>query len=90
MNSGQQISKYWRDQGAHEWLFDYIKKNKFDEVKFVLSTEYSDIVGKSELIIKLKDELDINSEDKQFKEGGGLKSMVMRGQYINDFLLENK
>ena len=39
MKSGQEISKYWRDQGAHEWLYEYIKSNKFDEVKFVLSTE---------------------------------------------------
>ncbi len=87
MNSGKLISKYWRDQGAHEWLFEYIQKNNFDQVKFVLSTEYSDIIGKDELIGKLKDELGIVGEDKQFKEGGGMKSMAFRGQYINDFLL---
>ena len=87
MNSGQQISKYWRDQGAHNWLYEYIKENKFDDVKFVLSTEYSAIVGKEELMRKLKDELGIDSQDKQFKEGGGLKSMTLRGQFINDYLL---
>lgn len=87
MKSGQEISKYWRDQGAHEWLFEYIKANKIDEVKFVLSTEYSGIVGKEDLMKKLKDELGIPSEDKQFKEAGGMKSMTFRGQYINDVLL---
>ena len=87
MNSGQQISKFWRDQGAHNWLYEYIENNKFDDVKFVLSTEYSGIVGKEELMMKLKDNLGIDSEDKQFKEGGGLKSMALRGQYINNFLL---
>ena len=38
---------------------------------------------------RLKDELDISSEDKQFKHGGGMKSMTLRGEYINDFLLTN-
>ena len=90
MHSGQEISKYWRDQGASDWLFDYIQKNKFDEVKFVLSTEYSGIVGRDELMRKLKNELGIASEDKQFKEAGGMKAMVSRGQYINEFLLNSK
>lgn len=90
MHSGQEISKYWRDQGAFEWLYDYIQKNKYDEVKFVLSTEYSGIVRRDELMRRLKDELGIESEERQFKEGGGMKSMVLRGQYINDFLLNNK
>lgn len=87
MNSGQQISKYWRDQGASEWLFDYIKKNNFEEVKFVLSTEYSGIVKRDELMRRLKDE-GITAEERQFKEAGGMKAMTFRGQYINDFLLE--
>ena len=39
---------------------------------------------------KLKDELGVSSEERQFKEGGGMRSMVLRGQYINDFLLGNK
>ena len=89
MNSGKEIGKFWRDQGAQEWLFDYIQKNKFDEVKFVLSTSYSDIVGKEELLRRLKDDLGIQAEDKQFKQGG-MKSMLLRGQYINDFLLQNE
>jgi cytoplasmic iron level regulating protein YaaA (DUF328/UPF0246 family) len=88
MNSGQEIGKFWRDQGAQEWLYDYIKKNKFEEVKFVLSTSYSDIVGKEELMRILQDDLGISSEDKQFKQGG-MKSMLLRGQYINDFLLKS-
>ena len=88
MKSGQTISKYWRDQGASEWLFDYIKKNNIEEVKFVLSTEYSGIVKRDELMRQLKDELGISSEERQFKEAGGMKAMTSRGQYINDFLLE--
>ena len=88
MNSGKMIGKFWRDQGAQEWLFDYIQKNQFDEVKFVLSTSYSDIVGKEELMRRLSDDLGIQAEDKQFKQGG-MKSMLLRGQYINDFLLQN-
>ncbi len=88
MKSGKEIAKFWQDQGAHEWLFDYIKDNKFDDVKFVLSNSYSEIVRKEELMRKLKEDLGISSDDKQFKEGGGMKSMILRGQYINDFLLD--
>ena len=88
MPSGISIGKFWRDQGAQDWLFNYIKNNDIDQVKFVLSTSYSDIVGKEVLMKKLKEELSISSADKQFKEGGGMKSMTLRGQYINDLLVD--
>ena len=87
MPSGKIIGKFWKDQGAQDWLFDYVKNNNIGQVKFVLSTSYSDIIGKESLMKKLKEELEITSADKQFKEGGGMKSMTLRGQYINDFLL---
>lgn len=86
MIDGKPIGRFWKEQGAHDWLFDYVKNNKFDDVKFVLSTSYSDIIKKTTLMNRLKNELDINNEDKQFKQGG-MKSMLLRGQYINDFLL---
>ncbi|MHA1983781.1 MAG: peroxide stress protein YaaA [Candidatus Hodarchaeales archaeon] len=84
--SGQAIGKYWKEQGAQDWLFSYIKNNDIDNVKFVLSTSYSDIVGKEKLMERLEEELGINSEDQQFKQGG-MKSMLLRGQYINNLLL---
>ena len=86
MSSGKAIGKFWRDQGAQDWLFNYIETKKYDSVKFVLSTSYSDIIKKFALMDRLKSELDIDSEDKQFKQGG-MKSMLLRGQYINDYLL---
>ena len=55
-------------------------------MKFVLSTSYSDIVGKEKLMERLDEELGISSEDQQFKQGG-MKSMLLRGQYINNLLL---
>ena len=54
----------------------------------MLSTSYSDIIQKEKLMIRLKDELNVPSEDQQFKHGGGMKSMTLRGQYINDLLLD--
>jgi cytoplasmic iron level regulating protein YaaA (DUF328/UPF0246 family) len=84
--SGQVIGKYWKGQGAQDWLFSYIRSNEIDNVKFVLSTSYSDIVGKEQLMGRLEEELGINSEDQQFKQGG-MKSMLLRGQYINNLLL---
>lgn len=84
--SGQAIGKYWKEQGAQDWLFSYIKNNDINNVKFVLSTSYSDIVEKEKLMIRLDDELGISSEDQQFKQGG-MKSMLLRGQYINNLLL---
>lgn len=85
--SGPTVGRFWKDSGAGNWLFDYIENNQIDDVKFVLSTSYSDIVQKEKLMSRLKDELGIPSEDQQFKHGGGMKSMTLRGQYINDFLL---
>ena len=85
--SGVKIGKFWKASGAADWLFDYIKTNQVDEVKFVLSTMYSDIVQKETLMNRLKEELSVSSEDQQFKHGGGMKSMTLRGQYINDLLL---
>jgi cytoplasmic iron level regulating protein YaaA (DUF328/UPF0246 family) len=87
MPSGTAIGRFWKNSGAENWLFDYIENNQFDDVKFVLSTLYSDIIQKEQLMSRLKDELDVPSEDQQFKHGGGMKSMSLRGQYINDFLL---
>lgn len=86
MSSGKTIGKYWKEQGAQDWLMDYIKNTNVDQVKFVLSTSYSDIVGKESLMIRLDEELGIPSEDQQFKQGG-MKSMLLRGQYINNLLL---
>jgi hypothetical protein len=86
--SGTTIGKFWKTSGAADWLFDYIEKSNVDDVKFVLSTIYSDIVQKENLMSRLKDELDVSSEDQQFKHGGGMKSMTLRGQYINDLLLD--
>ncbi|MHA2095247.1 MAG: peroxide stress protein YaaA [Candidatus Hodarchaeales archaeon] len=85
--SGTAIGKFWKTSGAENWLFDYIEKNQVENVKFVLSTLYSDIIQKEKLMSRLKDELDIPSEDQQFKHGGGMKSMSLRGQYMNDMLL---
>ena len=85
--SGQAIGKYWRDQGASDWLFNYIKNTGVDEVKFVLSTSYSDIIRKNQLMTRLKEELGLSSEDQQFKEGG-MKSMLLRGEYIDNLLLK--
>ena len=85
--SGTAIGKFWKNSGAANWLFDYIENNRIDDVKFVLSTSYSDIIQKEYLMTRLKDELDVPSEDQQFKHGGGMKSMSLRGQYINDLLL---
>lgn len=79
------IAKFWNEQGASNWLFDYIKHNEFENVKFVLSTEYAGIVRRDDLIQRLKDELDIIGEDRQFK-ANGRASMLLRGQYINDLL----
>ena len=86
--SGTAIGKFWKTSGAENWLFDYIENNQFENVKFVLSTSYSDIIQKERLMIRLKDELNVPSEDQQFKHGGGMKSMTLRGQYINDLLLD--
>ncbi|MFX1507883.1 MAG: peroxide stress protein YaaA [Promethearchaeota archaeon] len=86
--SGAIIGRFWKNSGAENWLFDYIEQNQFDDVKFVLSTSYSDIVQKEKLMSRLKDELDVPSEDQQFKHGGGMKSMSLRGQYINNLLLD--
>ncbi len=85
--SGTTIGKFWKASGATNWLFDYIENNQFEDVKFVLSTMYSDIIQKETIMNRLKDELDVSSEDQQFKHGGGMKSMSLRGQYINDLLL---
>ena len=87
--SGKTIGKYWRDCGAGEWVFAYVKNSGVDHVKFVLSTEYSDIVGKESLMQRLKGELGIPSEDRQFKQGG-MQSMVVRGQYINDLFCRKR
>ena len=54
----------------------------------MLSTSYSNIIQKEKLMRRLKDELDVSSEDQQFKHVGGMKSMRVRGQYINDLLLD--
>ena len=86
--SGTTIGKFWKNSGAENWLFDYIENNQFDDVKFVLSTLYSDIIKKEKLMSRLKDELDVPSEDQQFKHVGGMRSMSFRGQYINDLLLD--
>jgi cytoplasmic iron level regulating protein YaaA (DUF328/UPF0246 family) len=85
--SGTAIGKFWKASGAENWLFDYIENNQVENVKFVLSTSYSDIIQKEKLMNRLKDELDVPNEDQQFKHGGGMKSMSLRGQYINDLLL---
>ena len=85
--SGSSIGIFWKNSGAENWLFDYIKTNEVEDVKFVLSTSYSNIIQKEKLMNRLKNELDIPSEDQQFKHGGGMKSMTLRGQYINDLLL---
>jgi cytoplasmic iron level regulating protein YaaA (DUF328/UPF0246 family) len=85
--SGPTIGRFWKNSGAEHWLFDYIENNQIDDVKFVLSTSYSDIIQKEKLMNRLKDELGVPSEDQQFKHGGGMKSMTLRGQYINDLLL---
>ncbi|MFW9779517.1 MAG: peroxide stress protein YaaA [Candidatus Heimdallarchaeota archaeon] len=85
--SGSTIGRFWKNSGAGRWLFDYIENNEIDDVKFVLSTSYSDIIQKETLMNRLKDELNVPSEDQQFKHGGGMKSMTLRGQYINDLLL---
>lgn len=82
------IKSYWKNQGASEWLFDYIKSNDIDNVKFVLSTSYSEIVERDKLIERINEELSISAEDKQFKSQGR-KSMLLRGQYINDLLLSH-
>lgn len=82
------IKSFWKNQGASDWVFDYVKRNKIDNVKFVLSTSYSEIVQRDLLIERLRDELGIIAEDKQFK-AEGRKSMLLRGQYINDLLLNN-
>lgn len=82
------IKSFWKNQGASDWVFDYVKRNKVDNVKFVLSTSYSEIVQRDLLIERLKDELGIIAEDKQFK-AEGRKSMILRGRYINDLLLDN-
>jgi cytoplasmic iron level regulating protein YaaA (DUF328/UPF0246 family) len=86
--SGITIGKFWKNSGAENSLFYYIENNQFDDVKFVLSTLYSDIIQKEKLMSRLKDELDVQSEDQQFKHVGGMKSMIFRGQYINDLLLD--
>ncbi len=80
------IKSFWKKQGASEWLFDYVKRNEIDDVKFVLSTSYSEIVQRDNLIDRFQDELGIKAEDKQFKSQGR-KSMLLRGKYINDSLL---
>ncbi|MHA2249116.1 MAG: peroxide stress protein YaaA, partial [Candidatus Kariarchaeaceae archaeon] len=75
--SGKKIGTYWRDAGMSEWLYSYIKKNRFDRVLFVLSSSYSDIVQRDKLITRLTDE-GIVAEDRQFKEAGGMRSMLVR------------
>ena len=82
------IKSYWKNLGASDWLFDYVKRNNIDNVKFVLSTSYSEIVQRDSLIDRLQSELGIVAEDKQFK-AEGRKSMLLRGQYINDLLLDS-
>lgn len=79
------IKSFWKKHGANDWVFDYVKRNKIEDVKFVLSTSYSEIVQRDLLINRLQDELGIIAEDKQFK-AEGRKSMLLRGQYINDLL----
>ncbi|MHA2097899.1 MAG: peroxide stress protein YaaA [Candidatus Kariarchaeaceae archaeon] len=79
------IKAFWKNKGAADWLYDYVKKNDIDDVKFVLSTSYSEIVQRDKLIDRLTQELGIIAEDKQFK-AEGRKSMLLRGQYINDLL----
>lgn len=83
------IQNYWKNQGASDWLFDYVKKNDVNDVKFVLSTSYSGIISRDKLMERLQDELGVSSEDKQLKSKG-MASMLERGRYINQFLLENK
>jgi cytoplasmic iron level regulating protein YaaA (DUF328/UPF0246 family) len=80
------IKAFWKQNGAADWLFNYIKRNDFDAVKFVLSTSYAGIVSRDKLMLRLDEELGIPSEDNQFKEQGR-KSMLLRGQYINDLLV---
>jgi cytoplasmic iron level regulating protein YaaA (DUF328/UPF0246 family) len=80
------IKAFWKQNGAADWLFDYIKRNDIGTVKFVLSTSYAGIVSRDKLMQRLDNELGISSEDNQFKEQGR-KSMLLRGQYINDFLI---
>lgn len=80
------IKSFWKKQGASEWVYDYVKRNDIDDVKFVLSTSYSEIVQRDSLINRLQEELGIVAEDKQFK-AEGRKSMLLRGQYINDLLI---
>lgn len=80
------IKAFWKKQGASDWLFDYAKRNDIDDVKFVLSTSYSEIIQRDVLIDRFQEELGIKAEDKQFK-AQGRKSMLLRGQYINDLLL---
>ena len=79
------IKAFWKTQGSEEWLFNYVKNNDIGEVKFVLSTSYSGIINRDQLMVRLDEELDIPSEDKQFKSGG-MASMLERGKYINGFL----
>ncbi|MHA2032972.1 MAG: peroxide stress protein YaaA, partial [Candidatus Kariarchaeaceae archaeon] len=47
--SGTAIGKFWKASGAENWLFDYIENNQVENVKFVLSTSYSDIIQKEKL-----------------------------------------
>ncbi len=79
------IATFWKNKGAKTWLMNYIQKNNFDDVKFVLSTSYAAIVERDRLIDELRN-LGINAEDKQLKSAGRA-SMLERGSYINDLLL---
>jgi len=84
--NGTRIMTYWKHNGAKEWLKDYILTNGYDEVKFVLSTSYSKIIQRDELIDELNEEYDIDAVDRQLKSAGRA-SMLERGRYIDDLLL---
>jgi cytoplasmic iron level regulating protein YaaA (DUF328/UPF0246 family) len=88
MHAGIKFQGMWKKAGAKDWLYDYIIRNNFEQVNFVLSTSYSGIIEKDKLMMKLENEIGVKTEDNQFKQGG-MKSMLLRGEYINDFLLNN-
>ncbi|MHA2503373.1 MAG: peroxide stress protein YaaA [Candidatus Kariarchaeaceae archaeon] len=79
------IQTFWKRQGAKDWLTSYIHNSDIDDVKFVLSDSYSNIISRDALIAELRDE-GISAEDKQLKDTGRA-SMLRRGEYINDLLL---
>ncbi|MDH5402623.1 MAG: YaaA family protein [Candidatus Heimdallarchaeota archaeon] len=79
------IGNFWRDAGAKDWLLNYIENGSFKRVYFVLSTSYSKIIQKDNLIKELTD-MGIQAEDKQMVSKG-MVSMLERGSFINNFLL---